>query len=1525
MQHQSHRSSSWWPESSTSGPIASSHSSSSSSRRIRDSRPKMDVKVLYTLDSGSARTMVARVGRPTPVEVVQAPRTGPPSPMGRNDDAANLPNRRRPQPKFGKVTLKTCLSAICIASPELIFDLKRDYSIYALEPEETYRANLQRSPSGPSRIYNTRLNAESSSQASPASTSSASAAQSEPIFGGKGFFRWGLEEEADGETFVTGRVRLEGGQSRYHDNENEDGSVEVLEVVLRMKETQTRSREQYFNLVRGFSSSSAGPSRARQASYQSDVRSASKEDGRSSVGPTSGHQREGGRKAGGPQSSGATSRRTELAESTGRSSSPAVTSTEPSMIPTGSDLSHTGQAGPSPAGVNPQALQLLQLLQTLQSHQSQPGQQAPAPQQQAQLASLLGLVAGALSAGSPAAATMGEDQSVSAAPQEPKGLATSAGQKSTDKKDHNDVNDDGGNTSSTPKPNMEGSQMGKSSGQEPSRDEVATGNTCYNCGNVKKTTWRMLSLPKGSQISYPVSERPAAEAKLADWKPKFTHLQGPIEADGVARWMSCNPCGLYYLKYHESRPEVMWNRALRHDRGAQVAKRSLPTSSETPAKKAKLGQEEQQDSSTPPTRGGTATPTGSGISGGRKGSIPRTLSEACRRETEKIELEAQKRDKRREVQRKSKARNQDLVLDANGEWRTKRSIKDNPLGVKPGRPKGSKKGDGKGRWRDIAKGVGVSFAHSSPADTGRSSPGADAEDDFKLPPASSPVFRAPLPPSNRHRTMGGPSNPAIGSAAQSSPVRPSSSRTPGLTAPFASPSRHVGFGLPNYLLNSSPGTMMDTLMSEADLDFQELCPASLFGTPGQLLGGDDSDPFKDGGDYLKKTPPQVRRSPRKHPHGTMGGENPYASGDVPPSPTLCRSTIRGSSVAPGSVNGKGSQDGQLMLPSSLSPMTRSRTRQLNSVSHPALWTSSDDQTMEKASSNVTSPGSPSPNKRKHAPFRSPLSKANGRTVPRAVRKVGEAASSNNSQSRIQSLQSDGEDDDGEDSGGQLTKGPYRREAENPSPRCPASPSLGRATRKSARTPLSGSRKEGGVNALAGLDIPPSSPPAFDHPTAESNHAGVNGTGQSFEVDGWGRTPSMKDMFPTPSDLGWVSEESPEWQSPGKEVSSSKVEGKEDEIAKDQPQKEAVPTQALVPASKAHVARRPLPATVEDASSSVSGSSPVDGDLDSQDEGTPANLFDLLEDPYGLLSASGFGLPQGRSSENGGGGGMSADGFANIELHRAMEFSNHLNQFTKMGGLGVAAHVSGLMQGSQQAQIATPSPAPPPPTTPLEEMNSKNQEEPGKERDDGQGNEGQAVRVVVRKGGGDIVSSVNSKPTPTSLSEHESLSVNPCPQLNQFLAAINSSSNQAPPTAPPLPVPPSTPGKSRKTTTTIEETMRTPDLMRSILSFLPSPSPGGGGSMTTNQLLGLLSSSSPKKNPKGPTFSSGVGGEPSSSEMTESQQEEKRRGKEEEGEEERQGTNDLMTWFNNPEFQSILAEFGDSINVHQSNANHGRLK
>lgn len=120
-----------------------------------------------------------------------------------------------------------------------------------------------------------------------------------------------------------------------------------------------------------------------------------------------------------------------------------------------------------------------------------------------------------------------------------------------------------------------------------------------------------------------------------------------------------------------------------------------------------------------------------------------------------------------------------------------------------------------------------------------------------------------------------------------------------------------------------------------------------------------------------------------------------------------------------------------------------------------------------------------------------------------------------------------------------------------------------------------------------------------------------------------------------------------------------------------------------------VARKPLPATVEDAPSSSGGDSPYDDDDYMDQEPSPAEsggLFEGFEDPYGLLAASGIGLnpTNTNASTNQTGINVSSDTFREaIELYASREFGTQLRDFTQNGGTGIAAHINPNASGSNQ--------------------------------------------------------------------------------------------------------------------------------------------------------------------------------------------------------------------------------------------------
>lgn len=156
--------------------------------------------------------MIARVDRRVPVRIARQ--------QGTNQ-------------YLGRVALKTCLSAICHASPELLLDKHTDYIVYAVDPQEA-PSTLSSSTTSPRRAH-------------------------APVFVGKGFFSGGLEEPGDGTSFVTGPIRAEPRHGSAFSSDEDDAShgTDMLEIVLRLKEASQRGREQYQTRLRSMAAATS--------------------------------------------------------------------------------------------------------------------------------------------------------------------------------------------------------------------------------------------------------------------------------------------------------------------------------------------------------------------------------------------------------------------------------------------------------------------------------------------------------------------------------------------------------------------------------------------------------------------------------------------------------------------------------------------------------------------------------------------------------------------------------------------------------------------------------------------------------------------------------------------------------------------------------------------------------------------------------------------------------------------------------------------------------------------------------------------------------------------------------------------------------------------------------------------------------------------------------------------------------------------------------------------------------------------
>ncbi|SCV68476.1 BQ2448_597 [Microbotryum intermedium] len=148
--------------------------------------------------------------------------------------------------EYGRLTLKTCLSAICISKPELVTDPSKDYAVSSLDPYE-------------------------SSLAAAASHSTTSAANGQGLMEGKGMLSWNLAEKREGTTWVCGRVvpdEQQAARRRTKKRKGDDGFVvaeeeeessadeeimhETLEVWLQLVERPSFTQMQFLTSLRSF-------------------------------------------------------------------------------------------------------------------------------------------------------------------------------------------------------------------------------------------------------------------------------------------------------------------------------------------------------------------------------------------------------------------------------------------------------------------------------------------------------------------------------------------------------------------------------------------------------------------------------------------------------------------------------------------------------------------------------------------------------------------------------------------------------------------------------------------------------------------------------------------------------------------------------------------------------------------------------------------------------------------------------------------------------------------------------------------------------------------------------------------------------------------------------------------------------------------------------------------------------------------------------------------------------------------------
>jgi hypothetical protein len=1123
-------------------------------------------------------------------------------------------------------------------------DRRQDYVLYAVDPIESYRAR-QRTDSG--------------NGVSSASTSTTRSADSKRLEGdakgkgkssafvvGKGFFTWALAESGDGQSLVHGRIRdeyAEDDESDSSDGEDDGLEGKVLEVSLRLKAASSTSRDQFIDRVKVFETSAPKAEVAAGAiddSPQEDI--------------ARGQMRE------------------ETADVKPRiSASSPVTAMEREQF-----------QAPAPVTNTPAQQQLLQFLQALQAQAASasasneptvPSEQgAPQvtqlhkPWQQPVVAHTNSKVASgnspdamvhflrSLNAPSPGANANSERSAFASGATSFASRGTSslsAPRTSASALSKSPLPESaaspilGGLTPgyeagyvSRPSPMTETkasvpivkldeaengtndalndglSHSDSARSQEPSRAKQC----CYNCGVRSQRAWRHLVLADEDAV------------RFKEGSVLFDH--------GKKLHRSCNACGLYYNKYAGiSRPEHVWKEAQRlkkeqHAKGGDKIHGkncSCSTGEDKTHSSAEDGEALGQSS----------------LLLARHKQIGRTLSEACERETTRrasVCGEYEESDQEtvvgslppRRVDNFDEARLKDYVQDAEGQWRTKRSILENPENKRPGRPKGSKTGQGQGRPRERR------LRSKRPVQ------GSGQEDRGDIPArgrgvmtASSPGAASMLMKSEKRE-----SHAAESLLAQSSPMRSSSSahhlaKTPGSAV------NRARYGAPTYLLDSSPATAFQTVLNEAETDWHTLCGLS------------------------------PRRSPRKHPHGTQSGLNPYA--------TIATISPTGKSSKP--TDTLSALD--LMKMTSSSPLTRSRVKsghfQLDDS-----WFSSEGlcfgEKQAAASSSLTSPGSPSPSpahlksrgmKRKSEqevmlqPGQRTTQRASstGRGLsqhdaPQSTERARKAARQARQATSVGGGQSNGTLDAGPFMGLDVAEAISGHEEDDEDEAGGGSPTLGRIRRMKDKS---------------------------DRDSLSIHASPASGEGLLNFTEDWTRSNSMRELFPTPSPVkqqwNMNSPSNGLWHSPTSWAISTTTQVK---VEEEQEKRGGQSNMALAELDSNQpqtqlIRRKPLPATVEDAPSSANSasSSPMEEDdsLEEGDELKGGNLMDLFEDPYGLLAASGIGV-QGNQP------GLSMEDFESIELFKGVDFSQQLDFFTQMGSNGIAAHLAPSQGDSSTLKI-----------------------------------------------------------------------------------------------------------------------------------------------------------------------------------------------------------------------------------------------
>lgn len=832
---------------------------------------------------------------------------------------------------------------------------------------------------------------------------------------------------------------------------------------------------------------------------------------------------------------------------------------------------------------------------------------------------------------------------------------------------------------------------------------------CYNCGKADEgDAFTVVTLFKHETVSYPGAT--VNSTRKETWRRKGNRKgkgkEKEVEEPGAFQVRACKLCGQYRKKYASSRPERLWIKSR-----SKVTSADTPTSTPraTPDPSTSIGNKKSESSK-------HAAPVFDWKDGNGNSKIGRGIAAGGLGGKMFREIGLKRSSKAAPNSLKLLCESREVGTPAVNEATSSETL-DSSI------PSVASTSQLNNKGKVVKRG-----SYRRPGDPPRAPPARPAVYVPPVKPWSSmlaepsqlpePIFdkvtgkRTRPPFKSKPKSSSSSSKGKAVHFGQSSPVRPSISARATFNG-FGSNCSPLGRSKAsgsNGFMASSPGATLDKFMSECDYDFGSISFPGLgnevFNLDASLdeqgIGNDTSSSFGSG---------LPRRSPRKAPSGTLNKSNPYASSnmEMPASPTFSLSRTEGGlSLNRHQPGGPASMG---VLTSSVSPMTRSRTRSSNGGFHPAMLSSSlgkrasHSNNKEIGNSSDTSPGSPTPssNLRSGGSKRSSNKRKNEEDLETPNLDLGLWAWTNQ--------EDDEDDEEGGDKGDDLTQeleaSPSSSRRNRKGSKTAQSSELSRGPSSSSRLRASSSHKltagrlgskpqigKKQENLFNTSNPPGGSPSVFElalqndegrSPEKASRPNPIT-TPKKGTSKGWNNGCTFKHL----REESWASAKSPLWggETPASRTGERPGVGESPSTTRDSASKKSqalVPSPALAPKVQSdppRVARKPLPATVEDAPSSSCGGSNYDED-EYMDEGpSPAEsgLFEGFEDPYGLLAASGIGLDPNSSQP---GLNISSDTFREaIELYRSNEFGSQLRDFTQNGGTGVAAHIN--PNGNQQS-------------------------------------------------------------------------------------------------------------------------------------------------------------------------------------------------------------------------------------------------